>query len=93
VDENGETQCQHGSAECEGNTVASCVMHLHPEQVDWFPWSVCVEAAAPDTAAAAKSCAEDQGLDWKEIEACAAGSKGAADCACPNTPRLATSAC
>jgi len=68
-------ECQHGAPECVGNMVEACVLHLHPDLADWWPFVQCLETGTPGTDG--EKCATTAGFtDWAAISACTTSSLG-----------------
>ncbi|XP_014668005.1 PREDICTED: uncharacterized protein LOC106809440 [Priapulus caudatus] len=67
--------CQHGKAECTGNIIEGCVIHLLARVEKWLPYIHCMEASPSPPDYGAK-CAEQLGFAWKPISNCANGTEG-----------------
>lgn len=74
-------QCQHGPSECAGNTIESCLMMVHPNMKDWWPFinkyeqqaHTCSRTAVPPGAcpvALGQMIAKSLSLDWTAVQAC-----------------------
>lgn len=73
----GKKLCQHGTAECEADTVEACAIDAHPDFVDYMPFVDCLEN--PFSATKGQACAEKLGwADWDDIHTCATGAAGQA---------------
>lgn len=83
--ENGKRKCQHGAGECTGNEILGCAMSLNPSLTAWEPFVYCMAAGSAASACrsesstcfnAGETCAQQAGLDWSAINACATGADG-----------------
>lgn len=74
----GTVQCQHGPAECYGNTIESCAIHCLKDAKVWFPFVRCMESMHVFTDAAAEGCANTLKIDYKPIRECVNGPEGKA---------------
>ena len=74
--------CQHGAAECQGNTVQACLIHYHADTtkqlqvVDCF-FTDFIHSIGIDWKQSLKNCSHT-GIDVEKIETCAAGQEGMA---------------
>uniref|UniRef100_A0A1D2A1E0 Gamma-interferon-inducible lysosomal thiol reductase n=2 Tax=Auxenochlorella protothecoides TaxID=3075 RepID=A0A1D2A1E0_AUXPR len=69
-------QCQHGTVECKYNRYINCAQSLHGDS--WFPYVQCLAKNLTSIATDAPGCAETQGWDASELDACAGGARGEA---------------
>ncbi|XP_058454501.1 GILT-like protein 1 [Malaya genurostris] len=67
-------ECQHGPAECEGNRIQSCVLHLLPEQDRQVSYVSCQMHADADPRG--WECAFRSGVDLTETQTCVEGDQG-----------------
>lgn len=75
----GAFLCQHGPAECEINTLLSCVIDAYPAQAAWFPIVSCIEEEARRSRAvdsAIKQCLNNSSTVSTDVIACAKGKRG-----------------
>jgi len=71
--------CQHGADECEGNKVIACMQKLYPitdADAGFFPAFACMEAKDGKPYTEGQTCANDNNLDWSQIQTCVAGTDG-----------------
>ncbi|KAM9831496.1 gamma-interferon-inducible lysosomal thiol reductase-like [Neosynchiropus ocellatus] len=72
---NAPFSCQHGEAECRGNMIEACVLHLAGPSS--FQVIYCMESSA-DVLNASKPCLQlyAPSVSWKSVETCASGGLG-----------------
>lgn len=66
----GVPKCQHGTAECEGNSLEGCVIENYPNSTQYWPFVDCFEAKGGSKISGAQNCAKSAGLDWSVINGC-----------------------
>ena len=66
----GKVTCQHGPAECTGNSYEQCAIDIYPEFYKHFPFYECLESHGESMKNYFSQCAKDAGLDIEKIEAC-----------------------
>lgn len=70
-------RCQHGSDECRGNKYQACALSQRKGQDNDAKLVNCVMTLPdPSDADGIKTCAEQNGYDWKTLTSCYEGSKG-----------------
>lgn len=67
----GPKLCQHGTEECNADTLEACVMDVYPEPSAYTKFITCFEGEHESSLAAAPKCAAASGLDYAPIAACA----------------------
>ena len=65
----GVKVCQHGSSECDGDTLENCVMSAYPDPKDFSPFVYCFEGVHQSRKSAGEACAVESGLSWSKIQA------------------------
>ena len=73
----GKKMCQHGEAECEADTLEACAVELYPDFKQYMPFVYCFEGKGHSASTRAEGCAQETGLDYAQLKACAQGSQGA----------------
>ncbi|CAC5396506.1 IFI30 [Mytilus coruscus] len=73
--------CQHGEAECVGNVIESCAIYILKNERASFNYSHCIASylnsqRSVDFPKAAKKCANEQNINYDQIDACANGQLG-----------------
>lgn len=68
-------RCQHGEAECSGNSFEQCAIAIYDYDADkYLPYASCLASKPVDVLEegdmAYKSCAEKTSLDWSLIKSC-----------------------
>ncbi|KAK2179842.1 hypothetical protein NP493_469g00002 [Ridgeia piscesae] len=73
-----EFHCQHGAPECQGNVIQTCAIEILQNFKVYFPFIHCMESSedAPSKSAVQASCAKKFGINYKDIDACAQGTRG-----------------
>mmetsp|Transcript_10380 Transcript_10380/g.27200 ORF Transcript_10380/g.27200 Transcript_10380/m.27200 type:complete len:143 (-) Transcript_10380:139-567(-) len=75
-EEGGKIVCQHGSDECKGNLVETCLIHYVPKFSDYFPVIHCMEGQG-EPSSDLDQCSDSLSSDVvSNIKACAAGKLG-----------------
>lgn len=69
-------QCQHGPQECLGNTVHACAAQHVSSAPVLLEYVKCMISNNYDPLAVGKRCAEENGVDWEPVRACAEGREG-----------------
>ena len=67
----GPKVCQHGTDECEANTLEACAKSLYPQPKDFAPFVTCFEGEHRSQSSAVGPCAKKAGLDAEAISGCA----------------------
>jgi len=67
--------CQHGSAECYGNLIETCALHVLQKNSLQMPFISCLEQYGP-TKANAMYCAQNAGITYEPIDSCVSGPTG-----------------
>ncbi|CAF0936065.1 unnamed protein product [Adineta steineri] len=62
--------CQHGSDECYGNLIHTCVIHLYPDTTAHLPFIYCTESTDGDVETVATQCAEKTSVDFNKVNSC-----------------------
>lgn len=73
--------CQHGEAECVGNLIESCAIYVLKNERVSFNYSHCIASylntqRRVDFPKAARKCANEQNINYDQIDACANGQLG-----------------
>lgn len=64
-------ECQHGSDECWGNLLHTCVIHNNPKTDDHLPFVLCMEGNnVDDIQTSAKKCGLKYNVSIDEMEKC-----------------------
>ena len=76
---NDGVQCMHGPAECMGNIIELCAVHLYPDVKVHLGFTNCLTQDYPDIpdSELVESCALEFGIDKKKINDCASKDTGA----------------
>jgi len=71
--------CQHGTLECLGNLIETCLVVLYPNTTTHYPVIECAEANttfSSDPKSALQTCFAKFQLDYSKVDACANGPDG-----------------
>ncbi len=68
----GVKLCQHGTNECEADTLEACAIDTYPDPADYAPFVTCFEGENRAQLWAAPTCARHVGLDYAKIASCTA---------------------
>lgn len=75
----GDVVCQHGSGECYGNLVETCVKNMtNNDASKYMPFVYCFESAGDAGEKLLEKCAPIFGLNAAAIDTCAKGPQGKA---------------
>lgn len=67
--------CQHGTAECLGNVIESCVINIVGKLDSYAPFISCLEYYTPNVNNA-KYCASAHAINYTQIDECVNGEQG-----------------
>ncbi|UJR37345.1 hypothetical protein I4U23_030053 [Adineta vaga] len=68
--------CQHGSDECYGNLIHTCVINLYPNTTAHLPFIYCTESTDGDVETVAGQCAEKTSIDYSKVSSCTQSRSG-----------------
>lgn len=68
--------CQHGPTECIGNMIHACAIKYVQDQHKIIEYIACMISNNREPQTIAKSCAEQHGINWAPILACAETKEG-----------------
>ncbi|XP_067871874.1 gamma-interferon-inducible lysosomal thiol reductase-like isoform X2 [Heterodontus francisci] len=75
--QNWQFRCQHGVAECQGNTIQTCIMHYLENATFYMPVICCMESAS-SVLTEAQRCLQVHAptVFWDSISSCVNGDQG-----------------
>lgn len=68
--------CQHGSSECQEDTVEGCAFNIAESQMDALNFLFCFEGTHQSSLGSVEQCAKRSNIDYQKLNKCANGPQG-----------------